>query len=332
MAGLTSVDAGALAGLAMFDGVAAGDLAALAAELEPVRASAGEVLMRQGDRALSFLLVASGRAEVRHTGPRGQTAVADVPPGLIIGEIALLRHAPRTATVIAKDDIAGYVGRERAFAALLEIPDIAEKLVRTARQRLAAFLTPVLVGLRDGTEVLLRPILPGDGVRVIKGRVWFSPETLYRRFLSVRTPTEALLAYLSEVDYVDHFVWVVTHAAKGSVLADARFVRDADDPTMAEIAFTVGDAYQNRGIGKLLFGALAVAARVDGVERFHASVLAENWPARSLLDRVDAPWVRDEPGVLTTTFDVPDPRQILGDLPQLPVIEDVAHQVIHAFD
>jgi len=53
-------------------------------------------------------------------------------------------------------------------------------------------------------------------------------------------------------------------------VADARFVRDEDDPTIAEIAFTVGDAYQSRGIGSFLMGALAVAARYGGVERFSA--------------------------------------------------------------
>jgi RimJ/RimL family protein N-acetyltransferase len=333
MAGLTAVDARALSELEMFDGVDVTDLTALAAELEPVRAAAGEVLMRQGERALSFLIIASGRAEVSHTDRRGQAAVADVSPGLIVGEIALLRNAPRSATVIAKDDLCGYVGQERAFAALLDVPDIGEKLVRTARQRLAAFVTPVPLPLRDGGEMMLRPILPGDGVRVIKGRVWFSPETLYRRFLSVRTPTETLLTYLSEVDYVDHFVWVVTDGADGPVVADARFVREADEPMLAEIAFTVADAYQNRGIGTILLGALAAAARVDGVERFHASVLAENWASRALLDRLDVEWVRDEPGVLASTFEVPDPRRIpVGLTPdQVERIDDVAHQVIHAF-
>jgi protein lysine acetyltransferase len=332
MAGVTAVDARALAGLEMFDGVDAADLTALAAELEPLRAAAGDVLMRQGERALSFLLIASGRVEVSHTDRRGRTAVADVSPGLIIGEIALLRHAPRSATVTAKDELYGYVGQERAFAALLEIPDIGEKLVRTARQRLAAFITPVPVQLRDGSEAMLRPILPGDGVRVIHGRVWFSPETLYKRFLSVRSPTETLLTYLSEVDYVDHFVWVVTDGVDGPVIADARFVRDQDDPTLAEIAFTVADAYQGRGIGTVLFAALAVAARVDGVTKFQARVLSDNLPARALLDRLDAPWIREEPGVVSATIEVPEPSQLPVKLKHLKEIQDTARQVIRAFE
>ena len=99
--------------------------------------------MRQGERALSFLIIASGRTEIRHTRPNNVTTVAEVSPGLIVGEIAMLRHAPRTAAVIAIDDVHAYVGCECAFTALLEIPDIAEKLLRMARQRLAAFITPM---------------------------------------------------------------------------------------------------------------------------------------------------------------------------------------------
>ena len=72
------------------------------------------------------------------------------------------------------------------------------------------------------------------------------------------------------------------------VVADARFVRDESDPTVAEVAFIVGDAYQGRGIGTFLIGALAVAARCDGVQRFSARVLAENYPMRKILDRFGA--------------------------------------------
>lgn len=320
-----------LGALPVFAGIPTDGLSALAAELTPVRAPAGEVLMRQGDKAVSFLIIASGEVEIRHTDDDGQTVVACLSEGLI-GEIALLRNAPRTATVIATAVVAGYIGYEAAFQRLLQIPGIAPQLVQTARQRLAAFLTPIPIETRDGTELMLRPVLPGDTQRVAQAHIMFSPETLYRRFLSVRTPTETVLTYLFEVDYVDHFVWVVTDGEDGPVVADARFVRDHDDPTLAEIAFTVADAYQGRGIGTVLFAALVVAARIDGVTKFQARVLSDNLPARALLDRLDAPWMREEPGVVAATVEVPDPKTLPVKIKHLKEIQDVARQVIRAFE
>jgi protein lysine acetyltransferase len=320
-----------LGALPVFSGIPVDQLAPLAAELSPVHAPPGEVLMRQGDEAVSFLIVASGEVEVRHTDPDGHALVASLCSGLI-GEIALLRNASRTATVTAIDDVYGFRGYEPAFQRLLQIPGIAPQLVRTARQRLAAFITPIPIEARDGTELMLRPVLPGDSQRVAHGQVMFSPETLYRRFLSVRAPTETVLTYLFEVDYVDHFVWVVTDGEDGPVIADGRFVRDHHDPTVAEIAFTVADEYQGRGIGSLLFAALAIAARIDGIERFAARVLADNLPARALLDRLDAPWVREEPGVVATTIDVPDAKKLPVKIKHANEIRDVARQVIRAFE
>ena len=108
------------------------------------------------------------------------------------------------------------------------------------------------------------------------------------------------MTYLFEVDYVDHFVWVMTDGPDGPVVADARFVRDENDPTVAEVAFIVADAYQGRGIGTFLMGALAVAAGYDGVQRFTARVLAENYPMRTILDQFGAVWHREDLGVVTT--------------------------------
>jgi RimJ/RimL family protein N-acetyltransferase len=132
--------------------------------------------------------------------------------------------------------------------------------------------------------------------------------------------------YLSEVDYVDHFVWVVTDGS--DPVADARFVRDQNDPTVAEIAFTVADAYQGRGIGTFLISALSIAAEVDGVERFSARMLSDNGPMRAIMDRYGAVWQREDVGVITTVIDVPHPRHLRRD--EAEQIKRVARQVIAA--
>jgi len=310
VAGSIEVSADELAGLEFFAGCSVESLGPLAAHLRTLTAAPGQVLLRQGEQAVSFLLIGSGHAEVEHVGDRGAVSVVEVGPGLIVGEIALLRDAPRNATVTATEALSGWVGGREAFAAMLEAPCMLDKLLRTARQRLVAYLTPIPVRLRDHTELYLRPVLPGDNERTVHGPVEFSSETFYRRFQTTRPPTASLMRYLFEVDYVDHFVWVMTEGIDGPVVADARFVRDVVDPTVAEVAFIVGDDYQGRGVGTFLMDALAVAARGDGIKRFTARVLTENYSMRKILDRYGAEWHRDEQGVVTTVIDVPPPRAL----------------------
>ena len=312
----------------IFEGCPAEDLAPLAASLQPLRAVAGQVLMQQGEQAVSFLLISSGSVEITHVGDDGVVIVEHASPGMIIGEIALLRDIPRTATVITAEPLSGWIGDDDAFARMVQIPGIMQRLLRTARQRIAGFITPIPIHVRDGTALMLRPVLPGDTERTVHGHIQFSSETLYRRFMTPRLPTPALMDYLSEVDYVDHFVWVVTDGS--DPVADARFVRDESDPTVAEIAFTVADDYQSRGIGTFLISALSIAARVGGIKRFSARMLSDNGPMRTIMDHYGAVWQREDVGVITTVIDVPRRRDLTFGRDMADQIKRVARQVIEA--
>ena len=326
MAELTGARAEELATMDIFEGCTTEDLLPLAARLQPLRAAAGQVLMQQGEQAVSFLLISSGTAEFKRVGSDGVVAVGQACPGTIVGEIALLRDKPRIATVTTAEPLTGWIGDNDAFTRMVQIPGVMPRLLRTARQRLAGFITPIPIRVRDGTHLMLRPVLPGDSERTVHGHIQFSSETLYRRFMTARLPTPALMDYLSEVDYVDHFVWVVTDGS--DPVADARFVRDESDPTVAEIAFTVADAYQGRGIGSFLISALSIAARVDGVERFSARMLSDNAPMRAIMDHYGAEWDREDVGVITTVIDVP--RRLTFGRHKADKIERVARQVIEA--
>ena len=138
------------------------------------------------------------------------------------------------------------------------------------------------------------------------------------------------MTYLFEVDYKDHFVWVMTEGAEGPVVADARFVRDETDPTFAEVAFIVGDDYQGRGVGSFLMAALAVAARGDGVRRFSARVLSDNLAMRTILDKFGAQWQREDLGVVTTIIDVPALRDVPISRDLYRELHSVARQVMGA--
>ncbi len=330
MAGLTAVSADELAALEIFKGCRPDVLVTLAAQLRPLNAPAGRVLMRQGERAESFLLIDSGKAEITHVGSDGVPTVLELAPPLVVGEIALLRDTPRTATVVATEPLSGWVGGHRAFATMLDVPGVTGRLMRTARQRLAAFITPIPVRMRDDSWLYLRPGLPGDSERTSDGTIEFSSDTLYRRFQTPRTPTKSLMTYLFEVDYKDHFVWVMTAGKDGPVVADARFVRDDTDPALAEVAFIVGDDYQGRGVGSFLMAALSVAARGDGLRRFSARVLSDNLAMRRILEKFGALWLREDLGVVTTIIDVPALRDLSISPDIYREIHGVARRVIGA--
>jgi hypothetical protein len=69
----------------------------LARSLVPVRLDTGDVLIREGDVGDAYFTVADGRFAVSQMG----RALSEVGPGVGLGEIALLRDVPRTATVTA---------------------------------------------------------------------------------------------------------------------------------------------------------------------------------------------------------------------------------------
>ena len=328
--GQVMLRADGLAEMELFEGCSADQLAVLAERLRPVRAEPGQVLMRQGEPAVFFILIYSGAGEVNHLGDDGEIFLDSLGPGVIVGEMALLRDKPRTATVIATEPLSGYLGDVKAFGVMADLPGVSDRLVRTVRQRLAAFISPIAIGFAGGAYLMLRPVLPGDSERSTHPSVEFSSDTLYRRFMSTRAPSPALMNYLFQVDYVDHFVWVLVDGTDGPVVADVRFVRDVENPTTAEIAFIVADDYQGRGIGSFLMDAIAIAARVGGVHRFTARLLAENHPMRAILDRFGAQWERDEPGVVTAEFQVPAADRLRIDPRLARDIRAMARQVLRA--
>lgn len=329
MAEVITQRADRLSGLPIFADCFGADLYGLATRLEPLRLAVGEVLMRQGDTSHFFAVIAEGSLTIRHEDDNGSTVELAVPAGEIVGEIALLKNQPRVASVTATTEVHGWRGDDAAFAELIQLPGVLQQLVRIARQRLAAFLAPLPVRMRDGAQLLLRPALPGDKEIAGKGHVAFSAETRYRRFMSFREPSRELMTYLFEVDYVDHFVWVLI-TADDDVVADARFVRDEAGASSAEVAFIVGDEYQGNGIGSFLMKALAIAAKVAGVEEFTARVLSENMSMRRILDAYGAVWEREDLGVVITTMPVPERSRIRLPTKLADQIAALARQAIQA--
>ncbi len=163
--------------------------------------------------------------------------------------------------------------------------------------------------LRDGTAVVLRPIRPDDKGRLAEGLARLSESSRSLRFMApVAELTEDQLAYLTEIDYFDHFAWVAVLDRRPDFgVGVARYVRLAEDPQIAEAAVTVADEYQGKGLGTLLVGVLAATARMAGIERFRAYVLEANESMLALLGEVGVEATHDSPGVLRADIPlVPD--------------------------
>lgn len=129
------------------------------------------------------------------------------------------------------------------------------------------------VVLRDGGTCHLRPITPDDAQRLRDFHGHLSAETIYYRYF-------APYPELSEKDVrrfteVDHDTRVALVATVGDeIVGVGRYDRVSN--TDAEVAFTVRDDHQSRGLGSVLLEHLAAAARERGIQRFIAEVLPSN--------------------------------------------------------
>jgi GNAT superfamily N-acetyltransferase len=78
----------------------------------------------------------------------------------------------------------------------------------------------------------------------------------------------------------------------------ARYVRDAHDPHAAEIAVTIVDDWQGRGLGTELLAQLSDRASREGIRYFTALVSVGNVAIAGLLRNVSAELVRRGPGTV----------------------------------
>ena len=140
------------------------------------------------------------------------------------------------------------------------------------------------VTLPGGAPLAIRPIEPADRRHLEQGLERLSPRSRYLRFLA---PTDELsdrqLTYLTTPDHRRHEALIAADPATGDGVGVARYVVVAGEPPTAEIAVTVADAWQGRGVGSALLRRLAARARDNGIVRFSGLILAENEPMLRLM-------------------------------------------------
>ena len=143
-----------------------------------------------------------------------------------------------------------------------------------------------VVRLRDGASILIRPVEPDDAEQLKIGFEHLGAVSRYRRFLA---PIDQLsprqLSYLTHVDHSTHEAIAALDARTGEGIGIARYLRDPDDARLAEVAITVADIWQGRGVGTALLDRLSARARATGIERITARMIVGNDAARRLIAR-----------------------------------------------
>lgn len=158
----------------------------------------------------------------------------------------------------------------------------------------------MVIRLRSGAKVLVRPIRADDKALLEAGLERLSPESVRSRFLAAKPSFSAReLRYLTEIDGRDHIALVaMLEDDPGRLLAVARSVRLTDAPDTAEMAIVVLDEWQGQGLGSALAEALADVAREAGIRRLAAVMLGTNGAARRLVLRIGRRLAGDEPAVV----------------------------------
>lgn len=111
--------------IALFATLSNAELAELAQLGEPVEAAPGAVLIDQGDVGLECFIVIEGEAGISSGGDH----VATIGPGSIVGEMALIGHRPRNASVVAQTPMRLLAFDIAAFKRVLDDMPVARKFV-----------------------------------------------------------------------------------------------------------------------------------------------------------------------------------------------------------
>lgn len=172
----------------------------------------------------------------------------------------------------------------------------------------------VVVTLPDGSEGLVRPIAPEDAPYLRAGFEHLSARSREARFLSASVhPSEADYRRLVTPDGVDHLALVMERwpvdASDRVGYGVARCIRCKDDPRCAEVAVTVADEHQHRGVGTALLRQLADYSRARGIERWSGLMRIDNVGVQKTMERV-ARQLRlqvAEPGVYEAEWALSDP-------------------------
>jgi len=142
--------------------------------------------------------------------------------------------------------------------------------------------------LEKGEVVRFRNVRPEDEPLIAEAISTASPQTLLHRFFSpIRKVSPELLRKMLAIDRARELcvVGLVKIDGAEKIICGARYVRLLR-PAAAEIALTVHDRFQRRGLGGFMLKLLIDLGRAEGIRWFEADVMSSNAGMLRLLEKV----------------------------------------------
>ena len=140
--------------------------------------------------------------------------------------------------------------------------------------------------LRDGAAVDVRPLERSDRAELAAAVGRLSAETRYLRFAAAKPRlTERELDHLTDLDHHGREALLAIDPRTRNGVAVVRYVEVPGEPDVVEVAATVTDEWQGRGLGGALLARLAERAADEGYAALRASVLANNGRSLAMLRR-----------------------------------------------
>ncbi len=153
--------------------------------------------------------------------------------------------------------------------------------------------------LRNGEEVMVRPIRPEDEPEMVKFHQTLSDRTVYQRYLQILKLDQRVaherLARICFIDYDKEMALVAerrTATGESEIIGVARMQR-FHGSAEAEFAVVISDDYQGQGLGMELVSRLLEIAKGEGVEVMNADILADNTMMKRVCEKLGFELSRD---------------------------------------
>jgi CRP-like cAMP-binding protein len=122
--------------VSLFSSCSTKDLEKVLKAGDEITALAGQVIIDQGQTGREAFVVMSGTVTVKRNGKK----VATLGAGAVLGELSLLDHGPRTASVTCETECLLLVIQQRHFLAVLDaVPSLSHKLLASLAGRIREF-------------------------------------------------------------------------------------------------------------------------------------------------------------------------------------------------